>query len=159
MEVKLIIFSNSIHPQGNKFCPDELIGFWTLEFWRLSLSLSKRREIKKILSYGNNYHNHSVAREGEDKKKKKIYCGGDEEDEAATLIGTDAPTSGLLLSFSPSSCIKMHLRGSLNSCSYSSCSWLCLMRCWLALRLYYSGFLLLWTAITHHHHHRHHNLN
>lgn len=71
----------------------------------MSLSLSKRRDIKKILSYGNNYHNHSVAREGEDKKKKKIYCGGhvEEEEEDATLIGTDAPTSGLLLSFSPSS--------------------------------------------------------
>lgn len=41
-----------------------------------------------------------MAREGEDKKKKKINCGGQvEKNEAATLIGTDAPTSGLLLSF------------------------------------------------------------
>lgn len=59
---------------------------------RSSLSSSSST---KILSYGNDYHNRSLARE---KKLKMVKTSrrGANESLVAPLIGTDAPTSGLL---------------------------------------------------------------
>lgn len=59
---------------------------------RSSLSSSSST---KILSYGNDYHNRSLAR-GKKLKMAKTSRRGANESLVAPLIGTDAPTSGLL---------------------------------------------------------------
>lgn len=151
-----LFLSSSIDVPG-KFMFNELIGFWTFEPKNFHVEVDSSSFYSITSGLGNKTPSSPTSCTASSQKR---YCrvvlitiialwhgrmrdgglGTDEERCCATLIGTDAPptsTSGSPLSYSVSPLFLLVPRESAvrgSALAHFLCSsWLCLMRCWLAL--------------------------